>query len=73
MCGKDFSLEAEFEKVAIYEDAQGKPTHMARQLDSGLWTSKLGEAWDIVHHALEGIEGQQYGRATLAMRRPIRS
>lgn len=72
-CGSNFALEAGFEKVAIYEDASGEPKHMARQLSSGIWTSKLGERWDIVHHTLEGIEGQQYGRAVLALRRPIRS
>lgn len=35
-------LEPGFEKVAIYADANGTPTHMARQLESGAWTS----SWD---------------------------
>ena len=28
-------------------DTNGKPTHAARQLSSGLWTSKLGKLQDI--------------------------
>jgi hypothetical protein len=69
VCGEEFSFESKYEKVAIYTDLAGKPTHMARQLESGIWASKLGEWWDIVHHTLEGVEGGSYGRATLAMRR----
>src|SRR5689334_1255555 len=35
-------LEAGFEKIAFYESA-GLPTHGARQLPDGTWTSKLGK------------------------------
>jgi hypothetical protein len=35
-------LEAGFEKIAIYATSDGEPTHAARQLSVGLWTSKLG-------------------------------
>lgn len=69
VCGDSFSLENGYEKVAIYTDEVGKPTHMARQLESGIWASKLGVGWDIVHHTLEGVGGSLYGQATLAMRR----
>src|SRR5271156_1758322 len=31
-----------FEKIALFADATGIPTHAARQLSTGLWTSKLG-------------------------------
>jgi hypothetical protein len=41
--------EKGFQKVALYADHFQKPTHAARQLDNGLWTSKLGESFDIVH------------------------
>jgi hypothetical protein len=41
--------EAGYEKVAIYVDSQDIPAHAARQLDSGLWTSKSGESVDIEH------------------------
>jgi hypothetical protein len=37
--------ETGFEKVALYADAVGLPTHAARQLPSGAWTSKLGDSY----------------------------
>ena len=63
------SLEAGFEKVAFYEHG-GKPTHAARQLLNGLWTSKLGTWYDI-SHLLEGLSGKHYGKPAVFMRRPI--
>lgn len=57
------------EKVAIYVDASGLVQHVARQLPSGLWTSKLGHLMDISHR-LEALEGQEYGRATHFLGRP---
>ena len=36
---EDGQFEAGFEKVAIYADQNGEPTHMARQLDSGTFRS----------------------------------
>jgi hypothetical protein len=65
-------LEDGFEKIAIYTDLQGKPTHAAKQLDDGKWTSKLGELEDIEHDTLEGISGSSYGTASIIMRRPSR-
>ncbi len=44
-------LEPEFEKVAIYEK-NDEPMHVARQLEDGTWTSKLGEDEDIGHNTL---------------------
>src|SRR5688572_14014267 len=38
----DGILEDGFEKVALFALPSGEPTHMARQLASGTWTSKLG-------------------------------
>ncbi len=37
------------EKVAIFVDTKGIPTHAARQLPSGRWTSKLGRNVDVEH------------------------
>jgi hypothetical protein len=51
-----FDLEAGFEKVAIYAVGD-KVKHMARQLPSGAWTSKLGEWWDIAHDSVDGSSG----------------
>jgi len=60
--------EENFEKIAIYVDPSGKPTHAARQVRSGRWTSKLGELEDI-EHTLEGLVGPQYGRIAAVMKR----
>ena len=45
----DDTLEPGFEKIAIYVNSQGKPTHAARQLHNGRWSSKLGNEVDIEH------------------------
>lgn len=50
-------VEKGFEKVAIYVDFTGTPTHMARQLNSGKWTSKIGALEDIEHDTLQGLAG----------------
>ena len=55
------------EKVAIYVDDSG-PTHMARQLASGLWSSKCGTREDISHF-LEALEGEKYGSVAVIMKR----
>jgi len=60
------------EKVAIFADAEGRPMHMARQLRSGTWTSKLGEDEDIEHSSLSVLEGGDYGRVALVLARPLR-
>lgn len=64
-------LEQGFEKVAIYIGIDGNPKHMARQLDSGKWTSKLGNDIDIEHATLEGMESDLYGKVAQIMKRPI--
>lgn len=61
--------EEHFQKVAIYAIGD-RVKHMARQLDSGIWTSKLGHGWDITHHTLEGVNCVQYGEVAGFMRRP---
>lgn len=67
----DGGVEAGFEKIAIYEDASG-PTHAARQIADGRWTSKLGQFEDIVHVVPECLEGPCYGRAVQYLKRPVR-
>jgi hypothetical protein len=39
--------EPGFEKIALFADTSGKPMHVARQLTTGRWTSKLGRMEDI--------------------------
>ena len=65
-CESD-SLELGFEKVAIYAKS-GVPHHMAKQLENGQWTSKLGDDVDI-NHALRGLEGAIYGSVATILRR----
>lgn len=60
--------EKGFEKVAIYVDTSGTPKHAARQLSSGLWTSKLGNLQDI-EHDIEGVSGDLYGSVAVIMKR----
>ncbi|MDT7777668.1 MAG: hypothetical protein QOC99_180 [Acidobacteriota bacterium] len=71
-------LEAGYEKVAIYvsdkatpENPLDSPTHMARQLPCGKWTSKLGGKEDIVHDSLDSLAGKEYGRVHSFMKRRV--
>jgi hypothetical protein len=66
---EDASFEAGYEKVAFYVK-DGFPTHAARQLPDGAWTSKLGQGFDI-RHTLEAIEGPTYGLASRFLVRPV--
>jgi hypothetical protein len=45
------------ERVAIYGHADLSFAHIARQLESGRWSSKLGELYDL-EHALSDLEGR---------------
>ena len=60
--------EKGYEKIALFADAAGRPTHAARQLPGGRWTSKLGRAEDI-EHGLRDLEGTIYGAVALVMKR----
>jgi hypothetical protein len=61
--------EWRFEKVAIYVNRKGEPTHAARQSILGGWTSKLGQNIDIKHATLEVLEGGIYGSVAQIMKR----
>lgn len=63
-------LEPGLEKVALYAN-QSTPTHAARQLPDGFWTSKLGELEDI-RHVLEQVEGDSYGHVVKFLSREAR-
>jgi hypothetical protein len=58
-----------FEKVALFARG-GMPTHAARQLSDGRWTSKLGLREDI-EHDLHAVSGDLYGTVVLVLKRPI--
>jgi hypothetical protein len=57
-------------KVAIYADNFNKPTHAARQLDNGFWTSKLGQHFDVTH-TIFSMENGVYGNVAFFMRKKI--
>ncbi|MFM9909954.1 MAG: hypothetical protein ACKVOW_11420 [Chitinophagaceae bacterium] len=61
-------LEEHYQKIAIYTDKFGKPTHAARQLENGFWTSKLGQHFDVTHTIFSMQDGS-YGNVALFMQR----
>jgi hypothetical protein len=63
------NYENESEKVAIYVDGAGEPTHAARLLPSGIWASKMGRMEDIEHETYQAVEGKKYGTAKAFLKR----
>ncbi len=63
--------EVGYEKIVLYV-MNNKPTHVARQLKNGRWTSKLGKGADI-EHRVKDLEGPCYGRAAMYFHRPIQN
>jgi hypothetical protein len=47
-------------KVALYASEAGIPTHVARQLPSAKWTSKLSDGIDIEHDTLGDLPRQPF-------------
>ena len=68
VCG-EHALEKGWEKVAIFAGEDGVPTHAARQLPDGTWTSKLGKLEDISHPEVEHVAGTAYGKPVRFLRR----
>lgn len=67
----DGSVEVGFEKIAIFAHLNGEPSHAARQLPNGNWTSKMGP-WHDVEHTLNSMNNSVgYGNAIVFMSRPI--
>lgn len=70
----DGSLEVGYEKVALYvsadENGELKPTHAAKQLSDGRWTSKLGPSADIEHLSVEDVTCPRYGSPIRYLKRP---
>jgi hypothetical protein len=62
-----------FEKIALYAKQVSwgiEPTHAARQLLDGKWTSKLGVEEDVAHTKCSDVEGPCYGTTIRFMKRP---
>jgi hypothetical protein len=64
-------LESNVEKIALFAK-ESKPTHAARQLPSGRWTSKLGQNIDI-EHDVSDVQGPRYGMIVAYFRRDRKS
>lgn len=63
-------LETGYDKIAIYVDNQGIPSHAAKQMETGAWRSKLGEYEDIEHESLAALEGNDnYGTVVRILKR----
>jgi|JI10StandDraft_1071094.scaffolds.fasta_scaffold22118_9 hypothetical protein len=62
------SLEVGYEKIAIFVKQNGQPTHAARQLPTGFWTSKLGQGIDVTH-SLFSMQDSVYGNPATFMKR----
>ena len=62
-------LEPGYEKVALFAK-DGWPTHAARQLPNGHWSSKRGRWEDIEHQTLQALAGPLYGGVARLLRRP---
>ena len=65
----DSEVESEYEKIVIYVKSNNEPSHVAKQLPDGRWSSKLGMLIDIAHVDLECLVGDFYGRPSVFMRR----
>jgi hypothetical protein len=64
----DGEYEDGYEKIAIFVDSTGLPSHAARQINEQMWTSKMGDDEDI-EHELHGLEGGDYGNVEKFMKR----
>ena len=57
------------ECVAVYAKA-GVPTHVAKRLPDGRWSSKLGGNVLVTHATPHGVEGPLYGDVVRYLSRP---
>lgn len=61
-------LERNYQKVALYAQ-QNSWTHAALQMPNGRWRSKLGDGPLLEHRAPPSLEGDEYGRPHIYMRK----
>jgi hypothetical protein len=67
----DGEVETGFGKVAVFALSPMEYTHVARQMPSGIWTSKLGVDVLIEHDAPGVVAGGAYGTLIQFMKRPL--
>jgi hypothetical protein len=69
----DGSYEPGFQKIAIYAkiraDNELIPKHVALQLETAEWTSKVGDHEDIIHSSLNVFDGAAYGQAVCFLKK----
>jgi hypothetical protein len=65
-------METDLEKIALYVDEDGEPSHAALQLHDGRWSSKMGTWEDIEHPDTACLEGGTYGVVALYLQRSRR-
>jgi hypothetical protein len=65
----DATYSEDTEKIAIFTDPTGKPTHAAKQIGPSKWASKLGNSYDI-EHKRDAVGGGLYGSIAYYMERP---
>ena len=68
LCDDD-APEPGYQKIALYAFV-GQFAHVARQLEDGRWTSKLGNREVITHPLLSSLAESFYGNVHCIMRRP---
>ena len=66
----DDALEPGYEKIALYSFV-GQFTHVARQLQDGRWSGKLGNRETITHPSPANLAGGIYGNMHCIMRRDL--
>lgn len=66
---KDGDYETGYQKISVYVDRNGTPTHAARQLNNGKWTSKLGRLKDIEHNNEDAFRASDYGIVGVYLRK----
>lgn len=65
---QDGKIETGYDKVVLYAYENGEWTHAAKQLGDGLWSSKLGNSFDIRHNTPHAVSGGLYGKVIYFMK-----
>jgi hypothetical protein len=74
--GMNFDLVPGYDKIVLYGKRKGniyEPTHGARQLGDGSWSSKLGQLPLIRHLEPDDLDGSSYGVPIAVYMRPKRT
>jgi hypothetical protein len=68
----DGSHEVGYEKIALYETADGQRVHVSKMDASGTWFSKLGRSHDIEHPTVESVSSEAWsGLPRVFLRRQL--